>query len=97
MIAEKIQELRGQMQISQAELARRLGVTRSSVNAWEMGLSVPTTQFVAEMAKIFNVSTDYILGVEAEETVSLRGLNREEIEIILKLVDHFNRNKELQI
>ena len=62
-----------------------------------MGLSVPTTQFVAEMAKIFNVSTDYILGVEAEETVSLRGLNREEIEIILKLVDHFNRNKELQI
>ncbi len=94
MLAEKIQELRGKMQISQAELARRLGVTRSSVNAWEMGLSVPTTQFVVEMAKIFSVSTDYILGVESEEMVSLRGLSRDEVEIVLKLVDCFNQKKE---
>ena len=82
------------MQISQAELARRLGVTRSSVNAWEMGLSVPTTEFVVEMAKIFSVSTDYILGVESEEMVSLRGLSRDEVEIVLKLVDCFNQKKE---
>lgn len=81
------------MQISQAELARRLGTTRSSVNAWEMGLSVPTTQFVVEMAKIFSVSTDYLLGMESEEVVSLRGLSRDEVEIILKLVDCFNRRK----
>ena len=81
------------MQISQAELARRLGVSRSSVNAWEMGLSVPTTQFVVEMAKIFSVSTDYLLGVETGEMVSLRGLSRERVEIILKLVDGFNHKK----
>lgn len=93
MLSEKIQELRGKMQISQAELARRLGTTRSSVNAWEMGLSVPTTQFVVEMAKIFSVSTDYLLGVESEEMVSLRGLSRDEVEIILKLVDCFNHRK----
>lgn len=93
MLSEKIQELRGKMQISQAELARRLGTTRSSVNAWEMGLSVPTTQFVVEMAKIFSVSTDYLLGMESEEVVSLRGLSRDEVEIILKLVDCFNRRK----
>lgn len=93
MLSEKIQELRGKMQISQAELARRLGTTRSSVYAWEMGLSVPTTQFVVEMAKIFSVSTDYLLGMESEEVVSLRGLSRDEVEIILKLVDCFNRRK----
>lgn len=95
MIGKKIKELRGRMNMSQAELARRLGTTRSGVNAWERELSAPTTQFVVEMAKIFNVSTDYILDVEAEETVSLRGLERDEIEIILKLVDYFNRKREI--
>jgi len=94
MLAKRIQELRGKMQISQAELARRLGTTRASVNAWEMGISAPNTQFVVEMARIFCVSTDYLLGIEAEETISLRGLERDEIEIILKLIDFFNSKKE---
>lgn len=94
MISERIQKLRGKMQISQAELANRLGVTRSSINAWEMGLSVPSTQFIVEMAKIFCVSTDYILGVNSEEMLSLRNLERNEIEIILKLVDYFNCKNE---
>lgn len=44
MIAEKIKSLRQQDSLTQAELAKRLGITRSSVNAWEMGISAPSTQ-----------------------------------------------------
>ena len=62
--AEKIKELRQSFAISQAQLAKRLGVTRSSVNAWEMGISTPTTQYIVDMAHIFHVSTDCLLGVE---------------------------------
>ena len=62
MICDTIRQLRENAGFSQAVLAKKLNVTRSAVNAWEMGLSVPTTQYVVDMAKLFRVSTDYLLG-----------------------------------
>ena len=61
--AERIKELREKNNMTQSDLARRLGITRSSVNAWEMGISIPSTQYVVELAELFKVSTDYILGL----------------------------------
>lgn len=86
MIAETIWSLRNNANMTQSELAKRLGITRSSVNAWEMGLNVPSTQFIVELAGIFGVSTDFLLGVEATAAVSVEGLNDSEIEAILSLV-----------
>ena len=48
MISDKIKILREQKGLTQAALAKKLGITRSSVNAWEMGISVPSTQYVVE-------------------------------------------------
>ena len=48
--AERIKTLRENFGLSQAELAGRLDITRSSVNAWEMGISVPSTQYIVELA-----------------------------------------------
>ena len=93
MIYDKIKELREKANISQSELARNLGVTRSSVNAWEMGISTPTTQYVVEMAQLFRVSTDYILGVTNHHTISLDGLSEEEMHIIYSMLDYFNKKK----
>ena len=49
-MADKIKQLREQMGYTQAELARKLKLTRSSINGWEMGLSVPSTPMVVELA-----------------------------------------------
>lgn len=75
LLADKIRHIREQAGITQAELARKLGLTRSSVNSWEMGLSVPSTQYVIELAKLFDVSTDYLLGLEQGATISVEGLS----------------------
>lgn len=93
MIYDQIKSLRQDAGLSQAELARRLDVTRSSVNAWEMGLSVPTTQYVAELAKIFHVSTDYLLGISTQHTIVLDGYSKEEIELLYKLLAYFDAQK----
>lgn len=90
MISNKIKELREQAGFSQSQLAKRLDVTRSSVNAWEMGLSAPTTQYIVALAKLFHVSADYILGLETEQTISLRGYSQEEIALILHLLQYFD-------
>lgn len=90
MISEKIRILREEAGISQAQLAKKLDVTRSSVNAWEMGLSTPTTQYVVALAKLFHVSADYILGTEPEMSLSLRGYTKEEIALIKSLLQYFD-------
>ena len=93
MICERIKELRQTAGYSQAQLAKKLDVTRSSINAWEMGLSTPTTQYVVAIAKLFHVSTDYILGTESEITLSLRGYSKEQLDIIANLLDYFYKNR----
>ena len=88
MVAAKIKLLRDQRGMTQTELAKRLGITRSSVNAWEMGISVPSTQYIVELAKFFNVSTDYLLGMEETASVSLQGLTEKDIQIVYSLIEH---------
>lgn len=90
MISDKIKELREQAGLSQSQLAKKLDVTRSSVNAWEMGLSTPTTQYIVALAKLFHVSSDYILGIEADQSISLRSYTEEEVAIVLNLLRYFD-------
>lgn len=92
MIAERIKFLREQLGMTQTELAKQFGITRSSVNAWEMGISVPSTQYVVGLANLFHVSTDYLLGVQATNSVSVFGLTEEDIQAVLHLIAHL-RNK----
>ena len=94
MIADRIKTLRESFGITQAELARRLGVTRSGVNAWEMGISVPSTQCVVELALLLRVSTDYLLGIPTTKTISVDGLSDEEIASLVRVIECYNkRNK----
>lgn len=88
MIADRIKALREQQNITQAELSRQLGITRSSVNAWELGISIPSTQYVVELAAIFRVSTDYLLGVGTTMSVNVSGLTDEDIQVVQKLIYH---------
>ena len=88
MIADRIKTLREQQNMTQSDLAIQLGITRSSVNAWEMGISVPSTQYIVELAHIFHVSTDYLLGVNTTSTVSVAGLSDKDIELINSIILH---------
>ena len=88
MVADRIKYLREQRGISQAELAKQLGITRSSVNAWELGISVPSTPYIVELAGMFKVSTDYLLCVDETATVSVKGLTEGDVQLVHALVAH---------
>ena len=90
MISIRIKELREKAGYSQSQLAKKLDVTRSSVNAWEMGLSLPTTQYIVAMAKLFHVSSDYILGLQSNLFITLDGYTEEEVALIFNLLKYFD-------
>lgn len=86
MICDKIKFLREKSGLTQADLSKKLGITRSGVNAWEMGLSIPSTQYVVALAMLFKVSTDYLLGLTTTSSVSVEGLNDREIASIVEII-----------
>ncbi len=80
--------------MSQEKLAKRLGITRSSVNAWEMGISTPSTQYIAELAGLFRVSADYLLGLNETATVSIAGLTEADVGLVCHLISHLRGGAE---
>lgn len=91
MIADRIKHLREVNGMTQSALAKKLGITRSSVNAWEMGISVPSTQYIIELSRIFCVSTDYLLGVDKSSTIDVSGLSESDVQLLYRIITHLRQ------
>ena len=94
MVSDRIKYLREKNNLTQSELARKLNVTRSSVNAWEMGVSVPSTALIVDVAKLFHVSSDYLLGIMESSTLDISLLSDKETMIVYELVQYFKSLKQ---
>ena len=67
MLGKKIQQLRKDNGMSQEELASKLTLSRQAISKWELGESVPDTENVVQLSKLFGVTTDYLLYDDYEE------------------------------
>ena len=65
ILAEKILKLRKENGMSQEELAEKLNVSRQSVSKWESAAAYPELDKILELAKLFGVTTDYLLKDDA--------------------------------
>ena len=61
---ERLKELRQQKNLSQMQLALKLNISQSAIAKWELGKTEPTASAIITLAKFFNETTDYLLGVE---------------------------------
>lgn len=91
--ADRIKALREARGWTQAELARRLNITRNGVNSWEQGLSMPSPACLVDLAKLFSVSTDYLLGVERLETVNVTGLDEKDVAMLAQLAERLRETR----
>lgn len=60
-MGSKVAQARKQANLTQEQLAERLGVTRQAVSRWESDTAFPETDKIVRMAQILNVSCDYLL------------------------------------
>lgn len=92
--AERIKELRQKNNFTQSELARRLYVTRSSVNAWEMAISIPSTEKIADLSTILHTTSDYLLGLDTVENLPVGHYSEGEKEILYRLARYFDETRQ---
>jgi transcriptional regulator with XRE-family HTH domain len=63
---QRFQQLREASNLNQDQLAKQFSVDHSTISKWEGDKAVPGTAVVIKIANYFNVSTDFLLGVEDE-------------------------------
>ncbi|MBO5927878.1 MAG: helix-turn-helix transcriptional regulator [Clostridia bacterium] len=61
---EKLKELRISHNLSQMQLALKTKISQSAIAKWELGKTEPTASAIIALAKFFNETTDYVLGLE---------------------------------
>ena len=74
IFSTRIKELREKAGLSMEQLAKQFGITKSRVNMWENNGTVPRMNILVELAKYFNVTTDYLLGNDDTANLSMENM-----------------------
>ena len=62
--SERLKDLRIDAGMTSDQLAKRIGVTKSTISFWENGVNEPKASYIGAVAKVFSVSSDYLLGLK---------------------------------
>ncbi|KPU42991.1 HTH-type transcriptional regulator ImmR [Oxobacter pfennigii] len=96
ILADKILSLRKNNGWSQEELAEKMNVSRQSISKWESAAAIPDINRILELAKLFGVTTDYLLKDDLETTVySDTDETENYIRVSLQEMNDFLRNKAI--
>ena len=84
--SENLRSLRKERGMSQAELAKRLGVNKSLVSCYENQERLPSLNVLAKLCYFFNVSMEFFLGIKKNKTVDVSGLTAEQISAVCSII-----------
>ena len=90
--SENLKKLREEKGISQTELANRLGVNKSLISAYENQERLPSLNALAKLSYQFNVSMEFLLGINKNKTVDVSNLTTEQISVITSVVKQFEKD-----
>lgn len=91
MLNERIKALRLTRGISQVELAKLVNISKQSVSNWENDNIQPSIDMLVKIADVFNVTTDYLLGREAQRRIDVSGLTDKEIDHIQLIINDIKK------
>ncbi len=86
---ERLKALRKRRNLSQDQLAQRLGITKGMVSSYETSMRMPSYTILIKLARTFNVSTDYLLGIESKEMIDISDLSEKQKAIINDTICQF--------
>ena len=105
--SERLKKLRKQAQLTQVDVAEKLGISQPAYASWERGVKKPTQENLVKIAQVLNVSVDYLVGNLEEKSNELdniellfrmnsKGLTEEEKEVFRKeLIEFMEERKKL--
>lgn len=90
---EKIRLLRINKHLTQEQLAKRIGVTKGMVSAYETASKAPSLDVLVRLSRVLGVSVDYLVCVDAPKYVDISALDDSSAALITALVDKLAQNR----
>lgn len=81
-LGDKLKLLRKQKGLTQLQVAKRIGVSKAVISNYELSNRTPPYEILIKLAKLYNVSTDYLLGIDDRKTIDISGLTERQISAI---------------
>lgn len=94
-LAENIKKLRIQKHLTQSELGKRVGVTTSTVASYETQERLPSIAVLIKLSAEFNVSIEYLLGINKNKTVDVSNLTTEQISVVTSVIEQFEKDNNM--
>ena len=86
-LGKQIYELRKKANLSQEQLAEKVGVSRQTISKWELGETAPDIKQAQILSQIFNVSLDELTGNDTKEVIYEKVSNTEKLAgLIIKVI-----------
>ena len=96
LLGQKIKELRNKYRLTQTELAAHIGVTKSTVAAYENDSRTPSYEVLIKLAEVFKVSLDSLLLNRNEAVIDASGLSTEQLLIVENLIAQLRTGNQLE-
>ena len=93
-VGSRIREMRELLGMTQADLAKRIHVSPSSVKSWESGQTYPSIDNCVALSKIFHLSTDYFFSAVPCKRVILDQFSEREKQMVYEMLAFFDENKK---
>ena len=97
LLGKRIKELRNKYRYTQTELAELIGVTKSTVAAYENDSRQPSYEVLIKMSHVFKVSIDSLLLDRSGVILEVSGLNKEQLDLIDNMIKHFRKSNAIDI
>ena len=96
-LSERLKRLRQSMHLSQEQLARLLGVDRSTISSYESNVRQPPLDTLSRIADVFGVSTDYLLGRTSALTFDTFDLTGEDTALLYNMASELSaKNRRIR-
>ena len=86
MLGQRIHEMRLALGWSQVTLAARLNISKQTVSNWENDNIQPSIDLLVRLARVFGVTTDYLLGLEDAPRLDVSGLSDSAVAHLSQLI-----------
>ena len=88
---EKLKYLRKKRNLTQTELGSLTGLNKAVISKYENSMHYPSYDTLVVIARVFKVSTDYLLGIEKGRTIDVTGLTESQIETINSIIHEYRQ------
>ena len=88
-IGNQILSIRKEQKLTQEEFGRLFYVTRQTVSNWENDNIQPSIEMLIKLSNVFNISTDYLLGLTPTNSINVDGLPIEFVSHIVQIIDDY--------